>query len=43
MIEPALFDCWLQVGYDNWPRGGALFDVTKSDMLENNQYQVWKR
>ena len=28
---------------DDWARGGALFDVTKLEILENNQYQAWQR
>ena len=28
---------------DDWEHGGALFDVTKSDIVENNPYQAWER
>ena len=51
-MPPVLIQWWIKTlpvlnfwrnNDDDWAHGGALFDVTKSDILENNQYQAWKR
>ena len=42
-IDNCILECLDDDFDDDWVRDVALFDVTKLEMLGNNQYQAWKR